>query len=83
MVSLTLNDSVSLQRDDVIQKLSEAGIETRPVFYVINDMPPYKSNEIFPYASKIAERGINLPTFGALTKKEIKYVCETLIKIIA
>lgn len=82
MVSLTLNDTVLLERDNVIQKLQEAGIETRPVFYVINDMPPYKSNEIFPYASKIASRGINLPTYGTLTKEDIKYVCDTLIKII-
>lgn len=82
MVSITLTDQVPLTRDDVMFKLQEAGIETRPVFYVINDMPPYKSNERFEHSSKIASRGINLPTYGAMTKDEIQYVCDTLIKII-
>lgn len=82
MASLTLNDTVKLERDEVIQKLQETGIETRPVFYVINDMPPYQSSETFEHASKIASRGINLPTYGAMTEEDIRYVCDMLIKVI-
>ena len=82
MVSLTFKDSVNLSRDTIIEKLQDAGIETRPVFYVINDMPPYKNNEIFPCASKIAMRGINLPTYGSMTEEDVKYVCDALIEII-
>lgn len=82
MVSITLTDKVKLSRDDVMAKLQEAGIETRPVFYVINDMPPYKSSESFEHASRIAARGINLPTYGAMTTDDIKYVCDSLRKVI-
>lgn len=82
MVSLMFKDTVALDRDDIMVKMQEAGIETRPVFYVINDMPPYKSDEKFPIASKVASRGINLPTFGTITDEEIKYVCDSLIDII-
>lgn len=82
MVSLIFNDNVSLERDEIMNRLCEAGIETRPVFYVINDMPPYESEEVFEYASKISARGINLPTYGTITDEEIKYVCDTLVAII-
>lgn len=82
MVSLTFNDNVKMERDEIMDKLAEAGIETRPVFYVINDMPPYKSDEVFEHASKISGRGINLPTYGTITDEEIKYVCDALIAII-
>lgn len=82
MVSLIFNDNVKLERDEIMQKLQDAGIETRPVFYVINDMPPYKSDEVFEHASRISDRGINLPTYGTITEEEVKYVCDALIEII-
>ena len=82
MVSLIFNDNVKLERDEIMNRLADAGIETRPLFCVINDMPPYKSDEVFECASKISARGINLPTYGTITKEEIKYVCDTLIDII-
>ena len=82
MVSISFNDNVALERDLIMQKMQEAGIETRPVFYVINEMPPYKSDEKFECASKIAENSINVPTYGTLSDEDIKYVCDTLIEIV-
>ncbi len=82
MVSVIFRDNVKIERDEIIQKLEAKGIETRPLFYVINDMPPYWSDEVFEHAKKVSERGINLPTYGAITEEEIRYVCDTLIDIV-
>lgn len=82
MVSLTFNDNVSLERDEIMRRLQEAGIETRPVFYVVTDMPPYRNNEVFEAAAKVSARGINLPTYGTMSEEDIKYVCDNLVKII-
>ena len=53
-------------------------IETRPVFYPANKMPPYFSNESFPVADNISSRGLSLPSFPELSPKQIKYICESI-----
>ena len=56
--------------------LKERGIETRPFFYPLHIMPPYKSkkNANLKTAEMVANRGINLPTFYDLKLEEIKYI---------
>ena len=82
MTSIIFTSNVALDRDTICQKLSDLGIETRPVFYLINDMPPYKDNEKFPIAEHIASRGINLPTHDLLSDEDIEYVCKCLLSLI-
>jgi perosamine synthetase len=67
-------------RDTVRHSLASHGIETRPVFYPVHTMPMYKSsNQYYPIAEDIGARGINLPSFPGLTKKQIEYICTSLI----
>ena len=46
--------------------LEENGIETRPFFYPIHEMPPYRIDEKFGVAEKLSKKGINLPSSVAL-----------------
>lgn len=79
MFSIFLKNSVKLTRDKFMQLLQKEGIETRPVFYPVTDMPPYKNiDEKFPVAGKIAARGINLPSHAGLTKKDILYISDSI-----
>lgn len=82
LFSIVLKDNSKISRDDLINKLLDYGIETRPFFYPLHLMPPYKSSEKFPVAEKIAARGLNLPTYSTLKDKEIKYISEVLKKIV-
>lgn len=82
MTSITFTSKVTLDRDTIRQKLEEQGIETRPVFYLINEMPPYKDGESFAVAQEIAGRGINLPTHDLLTDEDIEYICNCLLNVI-
>lgn len=72
---------VKNNRDEIIKKLYEQGIETRPFFYLITDMPPYRDGNDFVVAKDISKRGIMLPFFVGLTKKEVRYICEILLHI--
>lgn len=82
MTSITFTPKVTIDRDTICQKLAEQGIETRPVFYLVNAMPPYKDDECFPVAEYISARGINLPTHDLLTDEDIQYICDCLLNII-
>jgi perosamine synthetase len=67
------------KRDGIRDHLLEAGIETRPVFYPIHMMPMYSHKyQKHKVAEDIGWRGINLPSYPALSYEQVKYVCNSL-----
>ncbi|MBU1007665.1 DegT/DnrJ/EryC1/StrS aminotransferase family protein [Candidatus Dependentiae bacterium] len=67
-------------KEDLRKKLTLNGIETRPLFYPIHTMPMYNENNLehYPVAQDLSNRGINLPSWPGLTKKEIVFICTTI-----
>jgi len=68
------NNSYGVNRDQLMDKLAENGIETRRFFYPVHVMPPYKkyaANCRFPVAEKLSSNGISLPSSVKLTEEEI------------
>lgn len=81
MFSCLLGKNVKTGRDELMEKLREDGIETRPLFYPMHVMPPYfDENAGCPVSEDISARGINLPTHGLLTREDVKYICGCLKK---
>jgi len=78
MVTVLLDHATEEQRDKLMIFLRAAGIETRPVFYPMHRLPPYRQPGIAPVAESIAARGFNVPTWGGLTRKDVRYVCAKL-----
>jgi len=64
------------QRDPLREYLASHGIETRPFFYPAHTMPMYKdmNKYSFPIAESISSRGINLPSFPALTNEDVSFI---------
>jgi perosamine synthetase len=86
MFTIVLGDDIPLSRDEVMAHLQEHGIETRPVFYPMHTLPPYRDLSqlnSFPVAERIARRGMNLPTWAGLTREDVGYVCDTLLECLA
>lgn len=79
--SIPINGDYNLSRDTLVKKLKKEGIETRPFFYPIHFMPPYKTGENFPVAEDLSKRGINLPSSAKLREGEIKRIAETIKSI--
>lgn len=79
MFSLSLQPKYANKRDSLATYLAKNDIETRPVFYPLHLMPPYKkSKRFFPVSTNIALRSLNLPTYNELSKHDIKYITKTI-----
>jgi perosamine synthetase len=67
-------------RDGIRAYLKEHGVETRPFFVPAHVMPVFRlKGNAFPVAESLGQRGLNLPSYPGLTRKEISYIC-SLIK---
>lgn len=78
MFTILVKDSV--QRDHVRKALADQGVETRPMFYPVHTMPMYSTRfQKHPIAEGIAWKGINLPSFPALTEEQVKSICSIII----
>lgn len=79
MYSIILKDTVKLSRDTFMEQLGKECIETRPIFYPMHVLPPYREQDAgYPVADRIALRGINLPTHSLLTEEDIIYICDKI-----
>ncbi len=76
MYSVLVNLDFGCSRDDLMVELKKRGIDTRPFFYPLHKLPPYKNCPgKYPVADKLSRRGINLPSSPVLNEKEIRYIC--------
>lgn len=82
LYTILLNNKTEKERDEIINKLKTMGVETRPFFYPLHLMPPYKSNQKFPVAEKISAGGISLPSSVKLSREQVAYIADALRKII-
>jgi len=65
------------QRSILMQRLRHKGIETRPYFYPMSDMP-YMVPAVTPVAHAVSTRGLNLPTYIGLSQSDISTICGVL-----
>ncbi len=65
-------------RDEVMEKLKENAVDSRPFFYPMHVLPPYKLDGSFPVSEHISEKGLNLPSSVKLKEDEIKKVVECI-----
>jgi perosamine synthetase len=65
------------QRDALIEKLKEKGIDSRPFFYPVSDMSMYEKVDT-PITHKVYQRGINLPSYFDIQKENVKYICDVV-----
>ncbi len=67
-------------RDQLMTKMLEVGIETRPGFYPFEVMPLYKPfvNKKSSIARELGANVLSLPSFSQLTEEEIVFICQRL-----
>ena len=81
MYCILVEDKFGMSRDELMKRLEEKEIETRPFFYPVHIMPPHKNNEKFPVAEELSRKGINLPSAVNLTEEMIMRVVDAIIGI--
>jgi perosamine synthetase len=70
-------------RDELAGVLAEQGIDTRPFFRPLHRLPPFheeshRRGEVLPVTDRLAESGLNLPTFTRMRDDEIDLVAEVI-----
>ena len=67
------------QRDAVIARMAELGVETRPLFYPVHTMPMYSQRyQRHQVAEELGWRGINLPSWPELSDAQTERVVAAL-----
>ena len=85
--SLLLGDNLPLDAGDIMRRLGEEKIGTRPFFWPMHEQPVFKKmglfvDESYPVATRIAQRGFYIPSGLALTDEQIEKVASTIRKIL-
>lgn len=72
---------LNISMEDMIKKLRENGVDTRPFFPCMHWQPVYKEEKSLPVAEELSSNGINLPSAPSMTKEDVEYVVEAVLKI--
>jgi perosamine synthetase len=82
MYSVLVEGEYGLGRDDLMARLRQRGIETRPVFYPIHTLPMYRvEGQSLPVAEELGRKGLNLPSGATLTPEQVDLVCDVLLEL--
>lgn len=72
LVSILLKDH--LQREGLRQHLLEQGIDSRPFFIPMHQLPMYQQSIHLPVAEDLSARGLCLPSYPTLTERDIAFI---------
>lgn len=85
MVCLVPAKDFGISRDVLMERLKRKGIDTRPFFYAISELPMYKkrgSNYPTSAVKDLSRAGLNLPSAVNLTKEDVEYICDAIKTIL-
>ncbi|HEY4104875.1 MAG TPA: DegT/DnrJ/EryC1/StrS family aminotransferase [Polyangiaceae bacterium] len=86
MYGILIGDEFGLARDEVMQKLKQAGIETRSFFVSMHRQPALAKYGCdmtgeYPVTDELSRRGLYLPSSSGLTDTQIARIAETLLAL--
>jgi perosamine synthetase len=74
------------RRDQVIIEMERRGVETRPFFYPVHQLPPYRDQPGLPAnsnADSLSARGLTLPTWVGMEGDHVKRIAGALVDSLA
>lgn len=83
MTSVVLPETFPLNRDETIRAMLKLGVETRPIFYPLQLLPPAlpARSHPCPIATRIALNGLSLPSSSSLNQVQVEYVARSLVNL--
>jgi perosamine synthetase len=82
MVCVEVEGMQDAQRKALMQDLRERGIDSRPYFYPMSDMPMFDAADT-PVAHRLAQSGLNLPFYVGLSETQVDFVCRQFQQALA
>lgn len=83
MFSVLLARGARLGRDRLGRRLAERGIDSRPFFVPLPELPPYRDGRRYPVATDLAARGLNLPSGPLLSRAQVRRICHAIADLLA
>lgn len=82
LYSVIVEEEYYIDRDKLIKKLKDNGVDSRPFFMPVHKMPPYKDcrHGDMRVTDEVAMRGINLPSSVGIKTDDISFICNLLRK---
>jgi len=78
LICLENQDWDLTKRDQFMLELKKRGVDSRPFFYPMSDMPYLKGTIETPITHQVYQKGINLPTYYDLTEDQVGFVCSVV-----
>ncbi|RTE51720.1 DegT/DnrJ/EryC1/StrS family aminotransferase [Arenibacter aquaticus] len=78
LICLEHKDWTATDRDQFMTDLKKHGVDSRPYFYPMSQMPYINEKVDTPVSDMVSQRGINLPTFFDLEESQVKFICDVL-----
>lgn len=82
MVTVVFDKKYKINKEKLIREFRKHNIEVRPFFYPLSSLPAINFKAHTPVSFDISPRAINLPSGQNLTKKQVDYICDSLLKIL-
>ena len=84
---MVLDDSIKMKSEDVLGKLAEKKIGTRPFFWPMHQQPVFNKrglflSESYPVAERLAVRGFYLPSGVGTSDDQIEEACAVVKKVL-
>jgi perosamine synthetase len=76
LVTILLPDGID--RPKLVARMLACGVETRPVFGCVHQMPMYRTGATLPTSETISRRGLSLPSYPGLSDDELSRVARCL-----
>ncbi|WMX16018.1 MULTISPECIES: aminotransferase class I/II-fold pyridoxal phosphate-dependent enzyme [unclassified Aureispira] len=86
LYTFLINETAPFTRKDLMDFLNEKGVETRPIFFPLNVMPPYveyAQNNTFDISERVSKAGMSLPSAVNLSALEVDYICDCLNEFVS
>jgi len=86
LYTFLVKETAPFNRQELMDFLNEKGVETRPIFFPLNIMPPYVNygpKDAFDLSKRISEAGMSLPSAVNLSVLEIDYICDCISEFVS
>lgn len=75
MVCMEYESFDETSRAAFMKRLKDRGVDSRPYFYPLSDMPPYAGRASTPTTHRLYKQGLNLPSFFDLPLEAVDGIC--------
>lgn len=74
--TIIMDKQFSFNREGLFTLMKQHNIDSRPFFFPLTSLPMFTRNCDNKVAYEIYERGVNLPSYHDIQRKDVEYVCE-------